>query len=261
MIIAILLLFTALAGLLLLPRIHLKCEYGSDRFFAAITWLWLNIRSDIRNGEVTGRILFFRLPLKKKKKEPSQAAPREKYTAEKTVEIQPEPAKEGAVEPEEKIPEPTDDYTVTEKKIKFRKVKKSIKGEPEKKDSKKKMTRLLWREHDLILQVLRRFVSGFIRLLQSIRTDYFRMRLDMGAGDPMITGILYGVMQPLELLNLTKAEVDIIPLFEDEKIEMDLSCSFSMMPIQVVIVVIREMFKFPWLRVVRVGLHIRRGSW
>ena len=112
---------------------------------------------------------------------------------------------------------------------------------------------MLWAERKLAFDIIKRLVSGTVGFVKKIRTDYLRLNLEFGAEDPATTGIVYGILQPLRIMNNNRIQFVTIPDFEEERIEADFSCSFSIVPIQIVMVIVKETFKFPWVRLVRLS--------
>lgn len=135
---------------------------------------------------------------------------------------------------------------------------KKTKIKPPKKD--RAMLRFFWTERKLVFDILRRLVSGIVGFIKIVRADYLRLNLEFGADDPAVTGIIYGILQPIRILNNKRIQITTVPDFREERIKADLKCSFSILPIQVVFVVMKEMYRFPWVRVTKVGWQFYKQS-
>ncbi|MBT3232389.1 MAG: DUF2953 domain-containing protein [Calditrichaeota bacterium] len=251
----------ALTVSLLLFRIHVKGEISKSQSALELVCVWFAAKMDFKSSKFSGRIFFVHLPLKKRKKSPksevsfnNKPAPRKRPIKQEEFKETVTPEPKG--EPERIKPVYQTHSTKTEHPERIPKVKKAIsrkkiKAETTKKKSfseGKDMLKLLWAERKLAFDIIRRLVSGTVGLIKKIRTDYLRLNLEFGAGDPATTGIIYGILQPVRIMNNDRIQFVTIPDFEEERIEADFSCSFSIVPVQVVFVIAKEVYKFPWIR-------------
>jgi len=254
----------AFTASLLLFRIHVKGEFSSTQSIFEIVCIWFAARMDFNLNKFSGRVLFINLPIKKREQSSKSDksfnnAPKPKKRSDKTVKLE-KPVKE---EKPDKARDTDPAHSTTEpspKKSHIKKVKPRKRFKSKSKKAKKKspgqtgvLLRFFWAERKLVFDILRRIVSGTVSFVKKIRTDYLKLNLEFGAGDPATTGIIFGILQPVRILNNDRIQFDTVPDFEDERINADFTCSFSIIPIQVFFVVGKEMLSFPWIRVTRTG--------
>ncbi len=255
----VVLLFLAAA---LLPRVYIRGEFGKDRLKMQFWWLWFAVKTDLKEKKSYVRILFFTIqpkdapqkkPPKPKEKTPPDEAkiaePVEKTEEFKEEHTREEPAYEKEAFDYEKAREPkTAPPRADESKF-----------EPEPQEPEDEQQKLgfsfYWDERKLLLKVLHRIVAGIIHFVSAARIDYLNAAFTYGANDPMATGIIYGVIQNIRILNGKRVKFDIVPVFNGAFAEFDLSCSFSMRPLMGALVIAREIFLFPWFGVVRFGIR------
>jgi len=127
--------------------------------------------------------------------------------------------------------------------------------EPPRKPEKKKEVPCAKRSPftlELSLTLIRRFLRLLRRLLRSIHADYLRASLIVASPDPMITGVLFGALQPIHLFNSPpRREFNLAVDFERDAPEASAEWSFSARPIQWVWILLTWGLSLPWLEIWR----------
>jgi len=118
--------------------------------------------------------------------------------------------------------------------------------------------RLVWRERELVLILVRRLLTLLRKLVLDMKVVYLKARLDIATPDPMLTGVLFGAMQPLLMLNSPPGRVfSLDAAFDRDLPRFDLSCAVSTRPICVLVILAGWLPRLPWRRMVKVGWRLR----
>lgn len=261
----IILLLLFLSGLLILlfPRVYFKADFTELKRSISISSVWGKIDYSFSESRIFARLLFFKL-LPKKNASKSSPKPKTAYltsTKSKTLQkSQPTEPSRSIKFGKEKSPKDKETQTKNQKERKKYSSSNSEKKKSSKgiKSSRSKYLKLIWNEKKLIITVFRKLVSGGLRLIKTFRIDYLVVKTEYGTDDPMFTGILFGVMHPLLLLNRGRTSLQITPDFDQPKFSFNFSGSFSTRPIHMVSVGIIVLFTLPWFLAVKTGWRLWR---
>ena len=102
---------------------------------------------------------------------------------------------------------------------------------------------------DLKLRLLRAAVKLIIRTYRAFRVDYLRANIVVAAGDPMLTGVVFGALTPL--LHLNRFPGTVITLSSDFTVAIptvELSASLSARPLRLMGILLVTALTLPWLR-------------
>jgi hypothetical protein len=113
-----------------------------------------------------------------------------------------------------------------------------------------------WRltaDWELLRRLLRAAVKLVIRIYRALRIDYFRAIITVATGDPMLTGVLFGALTPLLMLNrLPRTEITLNSDFLETTPAADLSASVSARPLRLLWLLLMTALTLPWLKLIRV---------
>ena len=170
------------------------------------------------------------------------------------------------IEPDKKDYSTYDSPYITPKKkkkfkiphIKFgRNVKQADPAAKETSEDKWFWLKYAWHERSLGIELLKGVFRSMGRFIHRIRTDYCNIDLSLGTGDPMTTAHAAGSLESTLWLLRKHGRVEIAPLYEEERFDFEVSCSFSMRPYQAVGVFAVYLITLPWGRMVRVGWNVK----
>ena len=114
---------------------------------------------------------------------------------------------------------------------------------------------------DLAILLLKRLLQLVKRLLGSIQTDYLRVNLTVATPDPMWTGIVFGLVQPVMIWNEPpKREFNLLISFERETPVIEAEWSFSSRPIVVIWILLTWGMKLPWRHILRERRKKKEGK-
>ncbi len=274
----------ALGGILLLisvailvPRVHVKGVYSKDQRELGLDWQWVKMHMDFREDSFSGSIFYRKFPQEKKAAEPEGKPPKHDYKPSTKVTslliTEPEPLHEPApvVKPEEEsyqtdypdldtVHKPSEKKKFKIPKMKFgRRAKISEPEMDAESDDKDEWfwLKYIWRERGLAIDLLKGLFRSMVRFIHHIRTDYCHIDLALGTGDPMTTALAAGSLESTLWLMRRHGRVEIAPLYEEERFEFEVSCSFSMRPYQAVNIFVWYVLTLPWVRLVRVGWDVK----
>ncbi len=184
---------------------------------------------------MTLRILFFRFPLKKKLTDDKKIDLDERH-----VEDIPDTEENGEIS--EPIPETAEARPARLRKKKPEKVRKA--GKMKLKD--------IWLERDLVIKLAAWLVDLSKRAIRSTRMDRLKADLNIATPDPALTGVLFGITQPLTAFhNPPRREIRIGADFESASPRLDLFFSFSASPIIMIFEAAILLCKLPWKRLLQ----------
>ena len=279
-VIGVVFIFTSAA--VLIPRLHVKAEYGDDRSEIGIRWGWLKLRFSLRDSLFSGSFLFYIFPREKKpettpvddRSDRAGFPPHPAQTSPETEVVDPEKI-DRSTEP---TPPDTETYDSSAEddstfkaprknnfkipRISFVRKPRSTKSDIPTIDEdidKYFWLKFVWRERELAAEIVKGFIRSSRRIISRIRTDYCNIDLSLGTGDPMTTALAVGSLESSLWMLRRYGRLDIVPLYEVRQLDLDLSCSFSVRPYQVVYIVMWHLLTLPWVRIVRVGWEVRRG--
>lgn len=113
--------------------------------------------------------------------------------------------------------------------------------------------RRLAADWELLRRLLRAAVKLVIRIYRALRVDYFRANITVATGDPMLTGIVFGALTPLLMLNrLPRTEITLNSDFLETTPATDLSASVSARPLRLLWLLLMTAPTLPWLKLIRV---------
>ncbi|MFQ5793727.1 MAG: DUF2953 domain-containing protein [Candidatus Bipolaricaulia bacterium] len=147
-----------------------------------------------------------------------------------------------------------------------RKPKKKKKQKPKKKKKKKRKRgrfsiRQLWRERDLIVEVIRIAFRFIVNLIRRIRIDRLHVEAQIATPDPAWTGFLYGTLAGITYpLNAAVPSISLAvrPDFESDRPTVNGELAIHLRLIHPVGGVIRLLFALPKWRLIRVLWKNRR---
>jgi len=209
--------------LFITPRLYLVGEVGTETARFTIRWLWASLTYNASSKQYSGRILFFKI---------------------KPREISPEhPAK----------PSPDEPSIPLEIKDSILKFKPSFISKNEQIDDKrveaKSVEPWFWWEHRDLLKVLLKRVWRWLRnLMRALRVDEFRMRIICATSDAALTGILFGVLQPLVYNLPRRFDITVDADFERSKPQIEGTGSLSFRPAVVLGITLWLALRLPWIR-------------
>jgi len=226
----------------LLPRIRLSGDLGPGRFLTKLHCPLLGLKLDIRQKIMILRILFFRFPLKKK------------LTDDKKIDLDEShaediPDTEENGEASEPIPETAEARPDRRYKRKPEKVKET--GKMNLKD--------IWNERDLVIKLAAWLVDLSKRAIRFTMMDRLKVDLNIATPDPALTGVLFGITQPLTAFhNPPQREIRIGADFESASPRFALFFSFSVSPIVVIFEAAILLCKLPWKRLLQFYRRARK---
>lgn len=247
-----LLIFLTLA-LIFIPRIKFSASFNHEASNFTISNLWLHFYYNFRQRTYSGRIFLFIIPVKKyDDKEPFVSGKSTEDVDDKTVyddtaaEDEPEPEEETADAPVKKRPE-------FKKKLSGIKFKRRT-GKTEKQEDRESEKSISWREmleeRGLFVLILKKMVRGAVRLFKSLRIDIFDADLTIATPDPAWTGVCFGIVQPLNLLNrFPRSKVKLSADFDRETPDAELACAVSVRPVTVMLLGFWTLLTLPWIRI------------
>jgi hypothetical protein len=143
-------------------------------------------------------------------------------------------------------------------RVKFgRKTKKTEPAAKESNEDKWFWLKYAWRERGLGIDLLKGVFRSMGRFIHRIRTDFCNIDLSLGTGDPMTTALAVGGLESTLWILRKHGRVEIAPLYDEQRFDFAVSCSFSMRPYQAVSVLVWYLVTLPWVRMVRVGWDVK----
>ncbi len=228
-----------LAAGVLLPRVHVRVDVDLTHAGGEVDSIWFSVSGDTREKGRRGRILFFHFF---RRESETAASP----SASEPSRVEPSSV---PVERDTRTPPPEDAATRSDK----------CPRKPSHKKAKPRRSEFDWSvlpaEKDLLFAVLKRIANGLWHFFKSIRTDYFDLDLTLGLGDAMATGLALGILHPLYFLCSDRRRINLTPHFDDYAFDFRMKGSFSLRPIQLLAVILREALRFPWYRALGFALR------
>ncbi|MDP8238763.1 MAG: hypothetical protein P9X24_06720 [Candidatus Hatepunaea meridiana] len=237
-----------LAGVLL-PRIRFIGEIGSERTLFEVSSFWFGFKLDIRAKTYRYRIFFISFSQKDKIEESKDTV-----TPEAPPHISPDIDKKPIIEKKEGTREKPKKY----KRPKIRRKPKVKKPKVKEKKASKFTKELFWQERELIITVVKRLVSGLLRLFKTPRLDRVRIALDVATPDPMMTGLIYGILLQLTALNNPPRRV--INIRSDFNAIIPSGDLYIVFSISLAVVLFESFYliiRLPWWRILKVYLKYR----
>jgi|GEM_PF-3100328 len=289
--------FVLFSAAILVPRVHIKAEFSKNRREVRLLWRWLSLRMDFSENLFSGKVLFRKFPREKKPDlttdeaqnfthKPSKRQEYESPTQKPEPDVEMEPIEldlpseipisEPTIDSDEQIDEPASEPYQTDysrddtfyeapkkKRFKIPRVKfdrKAKMAEPEDKktgEDKWFWLKFAWHERGLGIDLLKGVFRSMGRFIHRIRTDFCNIDLSLGTGDPMTTALAVGGLESTLWILRKHGRVEIAPLYDEQRFDFAVSCSFSMRPYQAVSVLVWYLVTLPWVRMVRVGWDVK----
>ena len=218
-----------------MPRIRFSGDFGPGRSLTKLQCPLFGLKLDIRQKIMTLRVLFFRFPLKKK------------LTDDKKIDLDDRHA--------EDIPDTEENGEISESVLET--VKKRfdlrLKKRPEKVKKTGKMSlKEIWNERDLVIKLAAWLVDLSKRAIRFTRMDRLKADLNIATPDPALTGVLFGITQPLTAFHSPpRREIRIGADFESTSPRFDLFFSLSASPIIMIFEAAILLCKLPWKRLLQ----------
>ena len=134
-------------------------------------------------------------------------------------------------------------------KLKKRRDKKS-----DRKGVKKDVFFSIWQERDLIIRAVYFVVNIVKRMIKATRCEQLTAHLVVATPDPMMTGVVFGALAPLSALSrLPQRKLTFQIDFQSDYPRGDLLFVFSLRPIVPMYIMLSEMIRLPWVRIVRIA--------
>lgn len=211
---------------------------------------WLRFEADFKTGSQVLRIFFLRVSL---------GSPAEKSSPEHR-----EHTSEASTPREKRKQLPTLESTKTERKTPPTPETPRKQARKPKRDRGKRTRHRLWirfksvwQERELAKTISTRLLRIIIRIIKAGRIDYLKLRLRLATGDPMLTGVLYGIIQSVNWIDFPRTEIAVTPDFDSSSPEAEFSGSISIRLIRVVFIMATGLLSLPWIKMYRTRRRLR----